>query len=566
MKKVSLQTPSKAMTGIVGLDEITGGGWPRESATLIEGGPGTGKTVLALQSLVNGARYFEEPGIFVACEENSKRVIANAAKFGWDLMALQRKKLFFLDAQPKADLIQSGTFDLLGMLAVLTAKAEEMKAKRIVFDAVDVLLNLLNDPQAERREAYRLHEWLQARRLAAIITCKRDAGEPIQARFGFLQFMVDCAVLLKHDLVQGISQRSLRVLKYRGSSFDENESQFLIGRSGLEVADTWLVERALTPVSNKRVSSGVKRLDTVLGGGYYVSSTVLITGAPGSAKTTLCGAFAESACRRGDPTVFVSFDSDSSHMVRNLNSVGIGLDSHLRNGSLKVISVRSIGASAETHLMRIKSLAKAHGARCVVVDPVSALSKTLGTHSVIERLLDWAKFEGITLLCTSLLDAAGSVEAGAPQISTLADTWIHLSYLVHAGERNRALSVIKSRGSAHSNQVRELVLSEKGVTLTDAYTAGGDVLMGTLRWEKERASKLAKTQKDAVMDQKRAELEAEEAELELRVRALRNEIDAKRSARNSIFTSTNAAREREMVDRLQLRELRRADVPVSRNK
>jgi len=295
MKKVSLQTPSKAMTGIVGLDEITGGGWPRESATLIEGGPGTGKTVLALQSLVNGARYFEEPGIFVACEENSKRVIANAAKFGWDLMALQRKKLFFLDAQPKADLIQSGTFDLLGMLAVLTAKAEEMKAKRIVFDAVDVLLNLLNDPQAERREAYRLHEWLQARRLAAIITCKRDAGEPIQARFGFLQFMVDCAVLLKHDLVQGISQRSLRVLKYRGSSFDENESQFLIGRSGLEVADTWLVERALTPVSNKRVSSGVKRLDTVLGGGYYVSSTVLITGAPGSAKTTLCGAFAESA-------------------------------------------------------------------------------------------------------------------------------------------------------------------------------------------------------------------------------------------------------------------------------
>lgn len=562
-KKSASQNSAKAPTGIPGLDQITGGGLPRGNATLLEGGAGSGKTVLAMQSLVNGARHYNEPGIFVAFEESSKRIIANAAKFGWDLPDLQRKKLFFLDAQPRIDLVQSGNFDLTGMLAALSAKADEIGAKRIVFDAVDMVLTLLNDPKAEQREVYRLHEWLLKRQLTAIITCKRDSAGMITPPFGFMQFMVDCAVILKQDVVQSVSQRSLRVMKYRGSAFEENESPFLISSTGVEVADTWLLDRASGPVSSKRVSCGVKRLDAVLGGGYYQGSSILITGAPGTAKSTLGGAFAEAACARGERTLIVSYDSGSTQFIRNLASVNIRLERFVKSGMLRVASARTVVASAEVHLMRIKSLAVEQRASCVVIDPASALSKTgntLTAHSVAERLLDWAKSNGITLLCTSLLDKPmPEIEATPLQISTLADTWIHLSYLVHAGERNRSLSVIKSRGSAHSNQVRELVLSDKGVTLTDAYAAGGEVLMGTLRWEKERAEQIALDESRSAAKQKQAKLKAEEIELQSRLKLLRHEIEAKHIEQASLNHLTFTNQREGKLDRLRVRELRGAD-------
>jgi circadian clock protein KaiC len=562
-KKSASQNSAKAPTGIPGLDQITGGGLPRGNATLLEGGAGSGKTVLAMQSLVNGARHYNEPGIFVAFEESSKRIIANAAKFGWDLPDLQRKKLFFLDAQPRIDLVQSGNFDLTGMLAALSAKADEIGAKRIVFDAVDMVLTLLNDPKAEQREVYRLHEWLLKRQLTAIITCKRDSAGMITPPFGFMQFMVDCAVILKQDVVQSVSQRSLRVMKYRGSAFEENESPFLISSTGVEVADTWLLDRTSGPVSSKRVSCGVKRLDAVLGGGYYQGSSILITGAPGTAKSTLGGAFAEAACARGERTLIVSYDSGSTQFIRNLASVNIRLERFVKSGMLRVASARTVVASAEVHLMRIKSLAVEQRASCVVIDPASALSKTgntLTAHSVAERLLDWAKSNGITLLCTSLLDKPmPEIEATPLQISTLADTWIHLSYLVHAGERNRSLSVIKSRGSAHSNQVRELVLSDKGVTLTDAYAAGGEVLMGTLRWEKERAEQIALDESRSAAKQKQAKLKAEEIELQSRLKLLRHEIEAKHIEQASLNHLTFTNQREGKLDRLRVRELRGAD-------
>jgi circadian clock protein KaiC len=562
-KKSASQNSAKAPTGIPGLDQITGGGLPRGNATLLEGGAGSGKTVLAMQSLVNGARHYNEPGIFVAFEESSKRIIANAAKFGWDLPDLQRKKLFFLDAQPRIDLVQSGNFDLTGMLAALSAKADEIGAKRIVFDAVDMVLTLLNDPKAEQREVYRLHEWLLKRQLTAIITCKRDSAGMITPPFGFMQFMVDCAVILKQDVVQSVSQRSLRVMKYRGSAFEENESPFLISSTGVEVADTWLLDRTSGPVSSKRVSCGVKRLDAVLGGGYYQGSSILITGAPGTAKSTLGGAFAEAACARGERTLIVSYDSGSTQFIRNLASVNIRLERFVKSGMLRVASARTVVASAEVHLMRIKSLAVEQRASCVVIDPASALSKTgntLTAHSVAERLLDWAKSNGITLLCTSLLDKPmPEIEATPLQISTLADTWIHLSYLVHAGERNRSLSVIKSRGSAHSNQVRELVLSDKGVTLTDAYAAGGEVLMGTLRWEKERAEQIALDERRSAAKQKQAKLKAEEIELQSRLKLLRHEIEAKHIEQASLNHLTFTNQREGKLDRLRVRELRGAD-------
>ncbi len=563
------KTLLKALTGIEGFDEITNGGLPRGRTTLIEGGPGSGKTIMALQSLVNGALLENEPGIFVAFEESSERIMANAEKFGWDLAELQKKKLFFLNAQPAPDLFQSGSFDLSGMLAALEAKAREIKAKRIVFDAVDVLLALLQDPVAERREVYRLHEWLLTHGFTSVITSKAlvyEGANISRPQLGFMQFMVDCSITLNHEVVEGISQRNLRVVKYRGSAFSENESPFLIGINGLEVAgarEMGRSEKPATPTLTERVSTGVARLDAMLGGGYYRGAGVLITGFPGTAKSTLSGAFTEAACLRGERTLFISFDSDANEVVRNLASVNIKLERFLKKGLLRLVSARAITGSAEIHLMQIKNLAKGHGARCVIIDPVSALSKSgneLTASSVAERLIDWTKASGITLVCTSLLHEAGlQVEGSALQISTIADTWLHLNYLVNAGERNRGLSIIKSRGTSHSNQVRELVLSDAGVTLADAYTAGGEVLMGTLRWEKERAVVAAREVAQINAKQKQATLDIEEALLEVRLKAVQLELEEKRLEKKAMNRMATDLTVEMASGRTHISELRGAD-------
>ena len=564
--------PSRASTGITGFDEITRGGLPRGRTTLLVGGPGSGKTIFALQFLMNGAKNCKEPGIFVAFEETSQRIVANAAGFGWKLAELRPKKLFFVDAQPTSDLVQSGTFDLSGMLATLGAKADEIGARRIVFDALDMVLSLLPDAAARRHEIYRLHDWLLTNELTALITAKACADEASSVnQLGFLQFMVDCAVTLNHSVVQGVSQRNMRVLKYRGTSFDENESPFLIGETGMEVAVARTLGRSDAKPTNERVSSGVERLDTMLGGGYYRGASVLITGFPGTAKTTLSGAFAEAACRRGERTMFVSFDSDGSEVIRNLASVGIKLHRYVKSGLLRMFSARTITGSAETYLVRIKTLTEAHKARCLVIDPVSTLSKSgneLTAHSVAERLIDWSKANGTTLVCTSLLDEmSGQSEGGAPlQISTLADTWIHLNYLVQAGERNRGMSIIKSRGTAHSNQVRELILSNEGVTLADTYSAGGEVLMGTMRWEKESAERVANEVAEVAGQLKRVRLDAEEAVLEVRAKSAQTELVAKQ-VEKSLLSRTTKSREGELSrGRTRMGELRGADATLQGRK
>ena len=556
----------KCPTGIPGFDQITGGGVPRGRTTLVISGPGSGKTIFALQFLAEGVSA-GEPGIFVAFEESADRIIANAQGFGWDLEQAGPSEVFFLDAQPTPDLVQLGDFDLGGMIATLDEKATEMGAKRIVFDALDILLSLLPDAAARRREVYRLHDWLLTRGLTGIITAKAaadDAATDTAGPLGFMQFMVDCAVTLNHSVIFGVSQRDLRVLKFRGSAFDENESPFLIGSTGIEVAVARTLGRKDADVTSERVSSGVKRLDTMLGGGYFRGASILITGFPGTAETTLSGAFVEAACLRGEKTMFVSFDSDGSEVIRNLSSVGIRLDRFVKSGLLKMISARTITGSAETYLVRIKSLAKEHGARCLVIDPVSTLSKSGNeqtAHNVAERLIDWSKAEGMTLVCTSLLDEmASQQEGGSPlQISTLADTWIHLNYLVQAGERNRGMSIIKSRGTAHSNQVREQILSDEGVTLADIYTAGGEVLMGTMRWEKEGAERVAKEVAEVARTLKMVRLDAEEAELGVRVKSLQIELDAKKVERALLIRTTKTDAEELSGGRTRMRELRGAD-------
>lgn len=317
-------------------------------------------------------------------------------------------------------------------------------------------------------------------------------------------------------------------------------------------------------VTQERVTSGVKRLDTMLGGGYYRGASVLITGFPGTAKTTLSGAFAEAACERGESTMFVSFDSDGTEVMRNLASVGIRLERFAKSGILRMVSARTITGSAETLLVHIKTLAREHQARCLVIDPVSTLAKVgneLTAHAVAERLIDWSKLQGTTLVCTSLLDEMSSQESSSTplQISTIADTWIHLNYLVQAGERNRGLSIVKSRGTDHSNQVRELILSKDGVTLTDIYTAGGEVLMGTLRWEKESAERVAEEVAEVAGKLKRVRLDAEEAVLEVRVKSLQTELLAKQTEKTLLARTTKSRIGERSRGHIRMRELRGAD-------
>ena len=564
---IAIGATTKCTTGIGGFDEITQGGLPQGRTTLLVGGPGSGKTLFALQFLAHGARSCQENGIFVGFEESADRIVANAASFGWQLDRLRPKKLYFIDAQPEPDLVSAGDFDLAALLSVLGAQATRMKARRIVIDALDIVLALLPDPLARRREIYRLHQWLLAHELSAIITLKAhdEGAEQVEERpYHFMQFMVDCAVILSHGVVQGVSQRHLRVQKYRGSSFDENESPFVIGQGGLEVAVVSANGGMEAKVSNERISSGVERLDTMLGGGYYRGASVLITGFSGTAKTTLSGAFALAACVRGEPTMFVSFDSDCREVVRNLASVGIRLDRHVKRGLLLMVSARTIAGSAESYLVRLKSLATEHRARCLVIDPVSTWYKSgaeLSAYGVAERLIDWAKARGVTLVCTRLLDEmSGPAERGSPmQISTIVDTWIHLSYLVQAGERNRGLSVVKSRGTAHSNQVRELILSDTGVTLADTYTADGEVLMGTLRWAKERSARVAGEAAEATTELARVRLDAEEAELAVRLKSLQVELLAKQMEK-ALLTRTTQGHDKELTrSRARMGELRGAD-------
>lgn len=523
----------KAATGITGFDELTGGGLPQGRVTLVEGSAGTGKTIMALQSLVHAVRELDEPGVFVAFEEYSERIKVNAAGFGWQLDTLPESKLTFLDSQPSVDLVQSGSFDLGGLLAGLGAVIDKTGARRVVLDAVDTLLVLLPNRRDVRQEIYRLHEWLLDRGLTAIITAKRHYPDWVspETDLEFMEFMVDSTVRLRHEVIEGVSQRTLRILKYRGSSFDENDVPYVIGTGGLELAGSFNEQTPPLTVSHERLSTGVPRLDKMLEGGYHRRASILVTGAPGTAKTTLAGAFAEAACNRGERTLLVSFDSRVEEIVRNLGSVGIDLQTPLDNGMLRMESAGGLSGSSEIQLMRIRKWAEAHEARCIAIDPASALSRPgnkLQAHSVVHRLVDWCKSNDITLLTTSLLERATGNETHTPlHISTIADTWIHLDYRAESGERNRGLSIIKSRGTAHSNQVRELTLSANGVELADVYAAGGEVLMGTLRMERERAEALAR--RNAAQKQRNhlLRLEAESRELSQRMQILQESLSAK---------------------------------------
>lgn len=561
-KKVIPQPLPKASTGIHGFDELSHGGLPRNRTSLLKGGPGSGKTVFALQTLVNSVRERQESGIFVAFEESTRQIIDNAASFDWDLPALIRNKLFFMDAQLSPEVVQSGEFDLSGMLAMLKAKKEAIKARWIVFDGMDVLLMLLQNPVSEMREIYRIRDWLAENEISAIITAKVDGSTSEVINYGFLQFMVDCVVGFDRRIEYGIALHRLEIAKYRGSDFVAGEFPVSFGLSGMEVGAPEPSEIKQVS-SGERVSAGFERLDTMLGGGLFRGSSTLITGVPGTSKTTLAGKFAEAACKRGERTLFVSFDESADRIVRNLTSVGIQLSTHIKSGLLRMYSGRTESIGAEDHLIKLKALIREHRPQCMVIDPLSAIAKAGGlaaARAVANRFIYMAKDEKITVMVTAINEGdEPETEATDLQISTIADTWIHLSYMIHSGERNRALTIIKSRGTWHSNQVRELVLTNAGPMLADVYTAGGEVLMGTLRWEKESEEKAKTIQRRAEFDSKRNELQVAEAETRDRIKALQLDLERKRVELET-YSSENEARIVSSSEReKELRRIRSAD-------
>ena len=553
----------KSATGIEGFDDITYGGLPASGTTLVVGGPGAGKTIFALQTLVNGARLHHEPAIFVAFEEPAEQIIRNAATFGWDLQELMRERLFFLDARLSPATIKAGEFDLEGMLAGIGAKANELGAKRIVFDGLDVLLTLLDDPVTERREVYRLYEWMRETKLSGLITAKSQDREKLNVdRYAFMQFMVDCVVGLQHRLAERVSLRSIRVLKYRGSAFDEGEFPYVIDDDGIRIS-TFSTNQIDVAISNERVSTGIDRLDAMMQGGYYRGSSIIITGVPGTAKTTLCGTFANQMCKSGEKVLFVSFDEASAQIARNLKSIGLDLQKWIDEELLHVHAVRTEARSAEEHLMELRRLIREFEPRHLIIDPISALAKTGGHVSAVHasmRLLDYAKCRGITTLCTSLVSSSEITEEQTDtEISTIADTWIHLAYKVMGGERNRTLTIVKARGIGHSNQVRELILSDNGVSLTNVYTAGGEVLVGTARYEKEASVRVELRRRELEMQLRRAELQATEAELKARVEILKRELEAKRAEIELFETSQAAALESTQATEAAVHRLRGVD-------
>ncbi|MDB4916909.1 MAG: circadian clock protein KaiC [Gemmatimonadetes bacterium] len=558
--QVLLPSVTKAPTGILGFDQISGGGIPRGCTTLVLGGPGCGKTVFALQSVVNGARNANEAGMFVAFEESSRQIIANAATFGWDLPALKRRKLFFLDAQLSPETVKAGEFDLVGMLALLEAKAVQSNAKRIVFDGIDVLLGLLDDPVAERREIYRIRDWLSRTGLTGIITQKID-GMEVGLRHTFLQFMVDCVVVLRHQVVDGSAFRNLRIKKYRGSGFAGDEFPISLTTEGLQLTNRGPAELQ-HKVTNERISTGLARLDKMLHGGFHRGSNVLISGAPGTAKSTLAGLFAAAACERGERTLYVSFDEGAAQIVRDLRSVAIRLDVHLKSGLLKIYSTRTRGPNIEDQFGDLRKKVLAHQPRCLVIDPLSALSTKiahLASADSTQQFLDFLRTEGVTVLNTSLMDGLETDEATATGISTIADTWIHLSYVVQDGERNRALTIVKSRGTSHSNQVRELTLSDDGVTLTDVFVAQGKVLMGVARWEWEQEEQAVAVRAEAASDRKRLRLQLAQAEAAARLQVVKMEMEARSAEIAVLAKATGSASLLLTTDRAVLRKMRHAD-------
>src|SRR5664280_81496 len=542
-KKIRLAPPAapslpKAPTGIQGLDEVTGGRLPRGRPTLLCGSPGSGKTLLAMEFLVRGAVNFGEPGVFMTFEENTEELAANFASLGYDLKALVAQKKLVLEFVhiERSEIAETGEYDLEGLFIRLGQKIDSIGAKRVVLDTVEALFSGLSNTAILRAELRRLFCWLKEKGVTAIIT--GDRGETGLTRHGLEEYVADCVILLDHRVEAQMATRLLRIVKYRGSAHGTREFPFLIDEDGISVVP--ITSIGLThEAGTGRVSSGVPGLDAMMGGkGFYRASTVLVSGTAGSGKTSLAASFAHAASARGERCLWLAFEESASQIIRNMRSIGTDLEPAVRRGTLRFHAIRPTACGLEMHLVTIHKLLNQFKPRVVVVDPISDFA-TLGSDTEVKamltRLLDSFKMQQITALFTSLAEGGSVIETtgvgvSSLGVSSLMDTWLLLRDVENGAERNRILHILKSRGMAHSNQVREFLLTDHGVELREVYVGPSGVLLtGSARGEMEAQEGAQALVLEQEIEGKVRALEHKRQAMEARIAALRAEFEVEQA-------------------------------------
>jgi len=556
------RTLPKSPTGIEGLDEITGGGLPTGRPTLLCGSAGCGKTLMAMEFLVRGATQFKEPGVFMAFEENVDDLTKNVRSLGFDLDELIRRKKISIDfvRLERNEIAESGEYDLEGLFVRLGYAIDTIGAKRVVLDTIETLFGGLSNTGILRAELRRLFRWLKDKGVTAVITGER--GESSLTRQGLEEYVSDCVILLDHRVNDQISTRRLRIVKYRGTTHGTNEYPFLIDERGIDVLPITTVGLNNKAASG-RISSGIPQLDTMMTGkGYFRGSSILISGSPGIGKTSMAAHFALAACKRGERCLYFAFEESSEQIVRNMRSVGIDLQPHVTKGLLRFQVSRPTLSGLETHLAIMYKAVRDFEPTVVCVDPISNLI-TAGTESearaMLVRLVDMLKARRITALFTNMTSAGSTSQEEDLGVPSLIDSWLLLRDIELGGERNRGMYILKSRGMAHSNQIREFLLTSKGIQLADVYLGPEGVLTGSMRQAqeaREKATAMLRQQETAsrtrTLDRKRSALEAQ-------IIALRAEFDAEEEVMKRAIDEDQASASVLVTDRAAMSRSRSGD-------
>jgi circadian clock protein KaiC len=568
MPKARRQLP-KAPTGIQGLDEITGGGLPKGRPTLVCGSAGCGKTLLAMEFLVRGATQFNEPGVFMAFEETAQDLTQNVASLGFDLKDLIARKKMVLDFVyiERSEIEETGEYDLEGLFIRLGHAIDSIGAKRVVLDTIESLFAGLPNPLILRAELRRLFRWLKTKGVTAIITGER--GEGTLTRQGLEEYVSDCVIVLDHRANEQVSSRRLRVVKYRGSTHGTNEYPFLIDENGISVLP--VTSLGLQQIaSTGRIPSGIPRLDAMLGGaGYYRGSSVLISGTAGTGKSSLAAHFAAAACRRGERALYFAFEESPSQIIRNMRSIGIDLQVWVKKGLLQFQANRPTFAGLEMHLTMMHKAINAFKPQVVIVDPLNSFvigGNETEVKAMLMRLVDFLKMNRITGFFTNLTSGGSALEQTDIAISSLIDTWLLLRDIEIGGERNRGLYILKSRGMAHSNQIREFLLTDHGVELRDVYIGPSGVLTGSARLAQEAQEQAAQTMHEQEVERRKLELERKRSVIEAQIAAMRAEFEAQEVEMLNIIEQEHAREAHLSQERVDMALSRKADAKPNQRK
>ena len=553
------RTLPKAPTGIQGLDEITHGGFPRGRPTLVCGSAGCGKTLLAMEFLVRGATEYDEPGVFMAFEESTEELSQNVRSLGFDLNKLVRRKKLVLDfvRVERSEIEETGEYDLEGLFIRLNAAIESIGAKRVVLDTIEALFSGLQDEGILRAELRRLFRWLKDKGVTAIITGER--GDGTLTRRGLEEYVSDCVIVLDHRVTDQISTRRMRIVKYRGTTHGTNEYPFLIDEDGFSVLP--ITSLGLQhEVSNERISTGVPRLDAMVGGkGFYRGSTILVSGTAGTGKTSMAAQFVAAACSRGERCLYFAFEESPGQFIRNTGSIGLNLGKCVKNGLLHIHSSRATFYGLEMHLAQIHKLVQQVKPDIVVIDPIGSLIGAGAMHdanSMVIRLVDFLKLKGITAMLTNLTSGGDALERTDVAISSIVDSWILLRDIEVGGERNRAMYVLKSRGMSHSNQLREFLLTDHGIELLDVFVGPEGMLTGSSRVSLEARERAATLTLKQEAERKERERQGRREALEAKIVAMRKDFEAEDA--ESTLTATQELARQQKLDK------NRRDIAVSR--